>query len=774
MVKKEFYLKGLGCANCAAQMESEIKKLDGVEEASVNFATAILTVQIKEQSADHILSDIEKIVHSIESHVSVLEKNPAQISKTSLGGEKSFEKSAAEDKISWTELVDKKKLIRIGIGFFIYLIAVFIHISHTLDFDLDFLNQIAHNSWIEWALFLSCYILIGGDVVYRAFKSIFRGKLFDENFLLTIATVGAFLIGDFSEAVAVMIFYQIGLFFQEAAVNRSRKSIYKLMDIRPDYAHLNVGGFYKTVSPKDVSIGDTIIVKPGEKVPLDGTVIFGRSFLDVSTLTGEFVPKTVHTGDSVLSGSINKSSMLTIRVDKTFENSAVSKILDLVENASSKKSQTEKFITKFSRYYTPAVILAAAAVAFIPPLILPNSVFSEWLYRGLIFLVISCPCALVISIPLSYFGGIGASSKKGILVKGSNYLEGLTQVKTVIFDKTGTLSKGVFNVVRIDISESTDFSDFSDSSDSPTSPVSPVFSEKEILTFSAAAESFSNHPIALSIVHAAKEKGFVFDPSLAAEYNEFSGLGIQAVYDKHIILIGNEKLMSKEKIETNVSFSSHSHSDSPSPSPLEDIETHIYVAVNGKLAGRIAISDEVKEDSKNALSRLKKYGIEQTVMITGDTNKVGQAFAADLGIDVVYTQQLPHQKTEVLEQIQESVRQKNKKGKVVFVGDGLNDAPSLMRADIGIAVGGVGNDAAVEAADIVLMTGAPSQLADSFEIAKKTKAIVYQNIIFALGVKVLFLALGALGYISMWQAAFADVGVSLIAILNAVRLLKIK
>ena len=790
--KKEYHLKGLGCANCAAKIETAVGNLPEVEEAAVSFATATLIIYLKNSDSDELFPKIEKIVHSIESHVVVTEKEKRSLKTESKSvpltfvpkknngssgcdsGSNSNEcnstdccltesspdfqsKPKSEKTISnkngYLSLINRKKTARLVVGFFVYVFGILIHLSHTADLPLIGVVP-DHASIFELAIFLTAYILIGGDVVYKAIKGVTRREFFDENFLMTVATVGAFIIADFPEAVAVMLFYQVGEFFQDIAVNKSRRSIYEMMDIRPDYAHriTDENGNYETVSPEEISVREMILVKPGEKIPLDGSVFSGNSFVDTSSLTGEFVPKTVREGDSVLSGSINKSGTLMISVEKSFEQSTVSKILDLVENAAAKKAPTEKFITKFSRYYTPAVILAAAIVAFVPPLVLPAATFEDWIYRGLVFLVISCPCALVISVPLSYFGGIGASSKKGVLVKGSNYLEGLTQVKTVIFDKTGTLSKGVFDLVRIDI------------------PTESAFSKEEILQMSAAVESFSNHPIALSIVRAAKEKqNFIAENTKISEHNEYSGLGVKAVYDGKVIAVGNKKLMAQE----NVDVSEFLNPDSLNSS-LTDTETHIYVSINQKFAGRLAISDVVKPDSKDALSRLKKFGIEKTVMITGDSDKVGRAFASDLGIDRVFTEQLPHQKVEALEQIETESRRQNPKAKVAFVGDGINDAPALTRADIGIAVGGIGSDAAVEAADVVLMTGDPTQLADAFYVAQKTRTVVWQNIIFALGIKVIFMALGLLGIASMWEAVFADVGVTLIAVLNSMRLLRLK
>lgn len=778
MIKKEYNLEGLGCANCAAKIETAIGKLDGVSSASVSFATAALTVELLKD--DDIQPKIEKIVHMIEPNVIVSEKKARRdfssnaasspsspsfslssscspSSSCSGGGcislsaeNETRHRDAKTSRFSFFRYSDKKRAVRILFGVFVYLAGILLHVSHNTEIPFFSALEIAHLAPVESIVFIAAYFIIGGDVVYKAVSGIFRRLFFDENFLMTIATLGAFAIGEFTEAVAVMLFYQIGEIFQEAAVNRSRKSISEIMDIRPDYARrVRSDGRFETLSPYNVAVGDIILIQPGEKTPLDGVILSGNSFMDTSALTGESVPRAVHEGDTVLSGSINKSGTLTVRVEKSFEQSTASKILDLIENAASKKAPTEKFITRFSKYYTPMVILAAVLIAAVPPLLLPDAAFEEWIYRGLVFLVISCPCALVISIPLSYFGGIGAASKKGVLVKGGHYLEGLTQVKTVIFDKTGTLSKGVFDLVRIDL------------------PENSVYSEKEILKFSAAAESFSNHPIASSIVRAAAENetAGLADASLISEHTEYAGLGVKAVCGGKTIVVGNMKLMAQEKIIV---------SDPPSSGAAADTETHIYVAVNGVFAGRIAISDVVKPGSKDALARLKRFGVKKTVMVTGDSDKIGRAFAADLGLDAVYTERLPHQKVEALEEVEAQTKSGDPKAKTAFVGDGMNDAPALTRADIGIAVGGIGSDAAVEAADIVLMTGGPGQLADAFDIAKQTKKIVYQNIVLALGVKLLFMLLGVFGIAAMWEAVFADVGVTLIAVLNSMRLLRLK
>jgi Cd2+/Zn2+-exporting ATPase len=584
---------------------------------------------------------------------------------------------------------------------------------------------------IELMLYLISYVLVGGEVVLRALKNISRGQVFDENFLMGIATIGAFAIGEFPEGVAVMLFYQIGEIFQDIAVNRSRKSITALMDIRPDFANLKAGDELKRVSPEEVAIGDIIVVKPGERVPLDGKIIEGSSMIDTSALTGESVPREVGTGDSVLGGVINKNGLLTIEVEKEFGDSTVAKILDLVQNASSKKAPTENFITKFARYYTPVVVFAALALAVIPPLVIPGATFSEWLYRALSFLVVSCPCALVVSIPLGFFGGIGGASKNGILVKGGNYLEALNNVEIVVFDKTGTLTKGVFKVTEIN----------------PENNIS----KDELIAFAAYAESFSNHPIATSILKA-YDKEIIKD--VVGNYEEVSGHGVKVLVEGREVLAGNEKLMNKENIDFN---------------HIETTGTVVHIAVDKEYAGYIVISDEIKEDSANAIKALRAIGVKKIVMLTGDNKTVGTKVASQLGLDEVYAELLPDQKVEKLEALE---KEKSPKGKLVFVGDGINDAPVLARADIGIAMGGVGSDAAIEAADVVIMTDEPSKIAAAIKIARKTRAIVMQNIVLALSIKGIILILVALGLGTMWEAVFGDVGVALLAVLNAMRAMK--
>ncbi|GHV47221.1 cadmium-translocating P-type ATPase [Synergistales bacterium] len=584
---------------------------------------------------------------------------------------------------------------------------------------------------VSLVLFLVSYFLIGGEVLLRALKNIARGQVFDENFLMSVATVGAFAIGEYPEGVAVMLFYQVGEAFQDAAVNRSRKSISKLMDIRPDFANLKVGNDIQRVSPEGVGVGDFIVVKPGEKVPLDGVVVDGRSALDTSALTGEAMPRDVEPGGEILSGSINKNGLLTIKVSKRFGESTVSKILDLVQNAGSKKSMTENFITKFAKYYTPFVVFAALALAVIPPMVISGARFADWINRALVFLVVSCPCALVISIPLSFFGGIGGASKNGILIKGSNYLEALNNVDTVVFDKTGTLTKGVFSVTDV--------------------VGANALTRDELLSFAAHAESNSSHPIAVSI---RKAYGQEISGAIISSYEEIAGWGVKVRIDGKTVLAGNDKLLDAENIRYE---------------KTDALGTVVYLSVDGVYAGYIVISDEVKPDSARAIKDLKTAGVRHIAMLTGDSRDVGEKVARELGLDAVYAELLPHQKVEQLEALEKN---KPTGQKLIFVGDGINDAPVLARSDIGIAMGGVGSDAAIEAADVVLMTDEPSKIVTAIRIAKNTRKIVWQNIIFALSVKAVILALGAAGIATMWAAVFGDVGVAVIAILNATRAMR--
>lgn len=610
-----------------------------------------------------------------------------------------------------------KRLCRIIIGAAVLATAVLLSLN---------------NEWLQIALFIISYIIVGGDVVKRAVKNIFKGQVFDENFLMSIATIGAFFIGEYPEGVAVMLFYQVGELFQSYAVGKSRKSIASLMDIRPDYANVKKGDELVKVDPDEVQIGDIIVIKAGEKIPLDGKVIEGSSMIDTSALTGESVPREVEVGSDILSGCININGVITAEVTQEFGESTVSKILDLVENASSKKSNSEQFITKFARYYTPVVVIIAVFLAIIPPLVIDGATFSDWIYRALAFLVVSCPCALVISIPLSFFGGIGGASKKGVLVKGSNYLEALAETEIVVFDKTGTLTKGVFNVQEIH---------------------PEGVSKEELLELTAHAESYSNHPISLSLKRAYSKE---IDNGRISDVEEISGHGIIATVDGKKVMVGNIKLMKMMDIPY---FKG------------ELIGTIVHVAVNNKYIGYIVIADEVKEDSAQAIKELKAANIKQTVMLTGDNKSIGSKVAKELGLDKVYAELLPADKVEKLEEL---FSQKSKKGKLAFVGDGINDAPVLARADIGIAMGGLGSDAAIEAADVVIMTDEPSKIATTMKISKKTLKIAHQNIVFAIGIKIIVLILSAFGITTMWAAIFADVGVTIIAVLNAFRALNVK
>ena len=611
----------------------------------------------------------------------------------------------------------KKRGIKIIIALILYIFAM------VIKFDNELINNV---------IFIISYIIVGLDILKKAIRNIFRGEVFDENFLMAVATLGAFGIGEFPEAVAVMLFYQIGELFQSYAVDKSRKSISSLMDIRPDFANVFRNGKIEKVSPEEVKIGEIIIIKPGEKVPLDGNIIEGKTTLDTKALTGESMPKEVVEGDEVLSGSINLNGVIKLEVKKEFGESTVTKILDLVENASSKKSKSENFITKFAKYYTPTVVIIALILAIVPPLIIEGASFQDWIYRALSFLVVSCPCALVISIPLSFFGGIGGASKIGVLVKGSNYLEALANTEIAVFDKTGTLTKGIFEVQKIEPIE---------------------ISKEELLKISAYAENYSNHPISKSIKQAYNKE---IDEKEIIDSQELSGLGVMAKISNKNVLVGNEKLMQEKGIEYE---------------KCNEIGTILYVAIEGKYAGYILISDTIKKDSKYTIQELKRHNIKQTVMLTGDKKEVGESVAKEIGIDKVYTQLLPADK---VKKVEELLKTKSPKGKLAFVGDGINDAPVLAISDIGIAMGGLGADSAIEAADIVIMTDEPSKILKSIKISKKTMKIVKENIVFAIFVKILVLVLSAFGLSTMWEAVFADVGVSIIAIINAFRALRIK
>ena len=619
----------------------------------------------------------------------------------------------------------KKRLKRIIIGAAFFAAAVLIE------------NFAPGLPWyVLLAVFLTAYVIVGGDVVKRAVGNIGKGQVFDENFLMTIATVGAFFVGEYPEAVAVMLFYQVGELFQSYAVNRSRKNITELMDIRPDFANVRRDGVEEQVDPDEVAVGETIVVKPGERIPLDGVITKGNSSLDTMALTGESVPREVLCGEEVISGCINLTGALEVQVSKPFGESTVSKILDLVENASSKKAEAENFITKFARYYTPIVVLCAAVLAIIPPLFLGG--WSTWIYRGLTFLVVSCPCAVVISVPLSFFGGLGGASKAGVLIKGSNYLEALAEAEIVVMDKTGTLTKGTFKVTEV----------------KPASENGvEVISGEKLLELTAYAESYSNHPISLSIQ---KAYGKELDKNRLESTEELAGHGVHAVIDGFDIYAGNEKLMRQQKISfTNAA----------------QIGTIVHVAKNDQYLGYIRIADEIKEDAAECIRGLKAEGVNRVIMLTGDRKETADYVASQIGLTEVHSELLPGDKVDEVEKI---IASKSSKGRLVFVGDGINDAPVLARADIGIAMGGLGSDAAIEAADVVIMTDEPSKIAAAMRISRKTLGIVKQNIVFALGVKILVLILAAFGIANMWLAVFADVGVAVIAILNAMRAMQVK
>ena len=606
------------------------------------------------------------------------------------------------------------------------------------------------NAWINRVIYFVSYVIVGGKIVVEAIKNIFKGELFDEHFLMAIATIGAIAIGEYPEAVAVMLFYQIGEMFQDYAVDKSKKSITELMNIRPDYANVKRGGEILKVKPEEVKIDEIIVVKPGEKIPLDGIVIDGKSMVDTSSLTGESLPRNVKKDDEVLSGCINQSGTLTVKVIKGFKESTVHKILDLVENASNKKSKSENFITKFAKYYTPMVVILAVMLAIIPPIILKDGSFTNWLYRALTFLVVSCPCALVISIPLGFFGGIGGASRKGILIKGSNYLEALANTEIVVFDKTGTLTEGVFEVQKIKTAKDL-------KGESLKNKNIEVFeiNEKELLKIVAACENDSNHPIAMSIKNAyAKQGNENIDTNTIKNVQELSGKGIMATVEDKEVLVGNIKLMKSQNIKYITS---------------NDVGTILYVAINNKFAGYIMISDKVKQDSKEAIKQLNKNGISKTVMLTGDKKEVAENVSNQIGVNEVFAELLPDGK---VKKVEELIKNKTAKGKLVFVGDGINDAPVLALSDVGIAMGGLGSDAAIEAADVVIMTDEPSKVSKSIDIAKKTMKIVIENIVFAIAVKIIVLILGACGIATMWEAVFADVGVSILAILNSLRMLR--
>lgn len=684
-------LEGLNCANCARKIEEKVGKMEGVKESNLNFTTTTLNVKLERKvKEEHAINEIKKIVEALEPHVKVEKK---------VSGKTNVQRAKFEV---------KPTLI---IGTILYLIAVI----------GDFKGALA------LILFVASYLLIGGKVVLTAIKNIARGQLFDENFLMTVATIGAFSISEYQEAVAVMLFYEIGETIQGYAVNKSRSSISSLMDIRADYANIIIDGKEKKVSPETVKVEDIILVKPGEKIPLDGIVVEGESFVDTSALTGESVPRKIAVNDEILSGGINTNGVLKVKVTKKFGESTVSRILEMVENAANKKANTEKFITKFAKVYTPIVVALAILIAVVPSIFIKDALFSTWLYRALVFLVVSCPCALVVSVPLGFFAGIGGASKKGVLVKGSNYLELLKDLETVVFDKTGTLTEGVFTVTEINTNN---------------------IQKEKLIEVAAMAESFSNHPIAISII---KEYGKEIDKEVIEEYEEIAGHGIKAVINNEEILIGNAKLMNQFNISYN---------------EVDSIGTVVYCAINGEFKGSIVISDKIKENAAEALINLKAAGVKKTVMLTGDNKKTAEKVGEKVNIDEVHSELLPLGKVKEVEKL---LKASNKNGRLAFVGDGVNDAPVLARADIGIAMGGIGSDAAIEAADVVLMKDDINALVDAINVSKKTNKILWQNIIFALGVKVIVMVLGTFGIANMWTAVFADVGVTIIAIINSTR-----
>ena len=690
-------MKNLDCANCANKIEAYVRKMDNIRDASMNFSHGVLFVELQDASrSEETIKAVMAVIPTLEDGVTV-----------------ELEKSTEEEKPS--RMFSFQENARLYLGILLFAAAVVLEAQ----------------SWSVW-LFLAAYVMAGGKVVYIALRNILKGEVFDENFLMSVATIGALAIGSYEEAVAVMIFYEIGEMFQSYAVNRSRKSISSLMNIRADYANLWKDGKEIRVSPEAVGLHDLIVIKPGERVPLDGVIVEGTSSLDTSALTGESLPRDVGVQDEVLAGVVNLSGVLKVEVSKEYGESTVSRILELVENASSKKAPMEKFITRFAKVYTPTVVFLAIALLVLPMLFIPDAVFADWLYRALTFLVVSCPCALVISVPLGMFAGIGAASKSGILIKGGNYLEALKDIDTVVFDKTGTLTKGVFTVTQIHaIQRSAD----------------------ELLEMAAYAENYSTHPIALSI---RKAYAKTIDAERLSRYEEVAGNGIHVQLDQHELLVGNYKLMQANGI-------TYEENDA--------LGTIVHIAVDGTYEGYIVIDDEIKETSKEAITSLKSSGVKKCVMLSGDRYKVGEHVASVLGLDEVHMQLLPADK---VEKVEELLQQESEHGKLAFVGDGINDAPVLARADIGVAMGGIGSDAAIEAADVVLMKDDPSALSTAIRIAGKTMQILWQNIVFSLGIKVVILILTAFGMANMWMGVFADVGVTLIAILNSMRALKIR
>ena len=692
---KKYDLKNIDCASCAAKIETTLSKMNEVRFVSVNFANSSITIDTEN------LELVKAKIDEIEPGARIVDSKENLISKSEL-------------------LENRNEIIKMMLVVFLILIGFLF--SDELESAFGIAGR--------YAIYLTAYFISGYKVLFKAFRNILKGNLFDEHFLMSLATIGAIAINELPEAVAVMFFYVVGEFFQDISVNRSRRSIKSLLEIKPDFANLINKNETVKVHPDQVEIGSKISVKPGEKIPLDGIVINGETFVDTSALTGESIPAKIKVGDLVLAGSINQTGLIIIEVTKKFSETSISKILELVENASGKKAQTEKFITQFAKYYTPIVVLVASTIAFMPPLLFADQLFEEWISRALVVLVISCPCALVISIPLGYFGGIGGASKKGILVKGSNYLDALTEVKAVVFDKTGTLTKGNFKVTGISLSNS--------------------FSEDELLDLAAHAEFNSNHPISEAIKLKYNKE---IDQNRINSFQDISGFGIKARIDDKEVLVGNDKLLHKENIDhANCTFN----------------VTVANVVINKELAGFILISDELKEDSKQAIENLNSDGIK-TFMLTGDNNASASYIASKIGIQKFYSELLPEEKVIYLEKIIDEFKDE---GKVVFVGDGINDSPVIARADIGFAMGALGSDAAIETADIVLMNDSPGKVREAINVAKKTRKIVWQNIVFALAVKGIFIILGTIGIAGMWEAVFGDMGVALLAILNATRVMK--
>ncbi len=701
MENRIFVLEGLDCANCAQKIEDRVNKINGVKKATLNFINKKLIVEFSVEQNEELIDQIKSTITSIEPDVKIIEFND---NTTKIKDDKYDESN--------------KTLKRLFISLLFFILGI------TLPF----------NEYLKYPFFLASYLIAGIGVLKASLNNIKAGEVFDENFLMSVATLGAIAIGQFEEAIAVMIFYEIGEYFQSKAVNQSRKSIAKLMDIRPDYANLIENEDFVKVNPKDVKIGDYILIKPGEKVPLDSIIIDGESSMDTKALTGESMPKDVKTGDEILGGYINLQGLLKAKVEKEYKESSVSKILKLVEEASEKKAPTENFITVFSKYYTPVVVFLAIGLAIVPPLFIEGALFKDWIYRALVFLVVSCPCALVISIPLGFFAGIGKASKNGILVKGGNFLEALNFVDTVVFDKTGTLTEGVFKV----------------------SDVFTVgnYSIDEILYFAAYAEYNSNHPIAKSIIEYYKKE---INLSSIEEFKEYAGNGIEAMINGKKILLGKIDFLKSKGVKIDEEYQ---NSDS------------IYIAIDGKFEGYFVITDKIKDDAKYTIDMLRKNGIKNIIMLTGDNEKTASKIAFDLGIDSYYANLLPDDKVDIAEKLMN--RKSTKNSKMVFVGDGINDAPVLSIADVGIAMGGLGSDAAIEASDIVLMTDELKKLIELFQISSQTRKIVYENIYLSLSIKFLVLILGAFGITTMWHAVFADVGVTILAVANSMRLLKNK